>query len=93
MKLREVVGGAICVASFFGLLYCAVQRGLICTSMPKYDESAGRTTQFRCKYETRKAFVTARRARFLRYSPLVFIAGMALGGLVFGGIEGSGRRG
>jgi hypothetical protein len=76
IKLREVVGSAICVAAFSGLVYCAVQHGMICSDLPGLNAQTGNTIVYSCKGQI--AYVTSSQKRLIHgYSFLFMLIGYA----------------
>ena len=55
-NFRAILGGTICVVSFFGLLYCALQHGKICTTFPAFNMATHNTVPYTCRGVT--PFVT-----------------------------------
>jgi len=55
---RTLVGTAICVLSFLGLLFCAFQHGKVCSSMPTFNLATSNTVPYFCKGQRLDAFAT-----------------------------------
>ena len=70
--IRTVAGTAICIVSFIGLLYCALQHGKICSSMPTLNVETNNVVPYFCKGHAVDAFVTpSQYALYNRIAPLL----------------------
>jgi hypothetical protein len=79
LTIRELVGGAICVASFLGAVYCMVQHGIACTELPQLNVATNNVVPYSCKGQT--AFITPLQERLIhRYSIVLML--LASGGYV-----------
>ena len=77
---RTVLGGSICVASFFGLFYCALLHGEVCSSLPTFNLASQHVVAYPCKGLT--AFITPRQEALLHQLPLLLVVTMLLGGYI-----------